>query len=295
MRTLWAASSRILFSGANAFGSASVSFAGSTVLPMEAFMAQLRDIPRPEKLSLAHNIHTNLVTRQNAGPPEPALDGYIPELAAVIGQLDAHVGGASTASTAWQVQLGQVEMADIRVDTWYRHIESFLFVEANRRSGPEVIAAAALYAAACPDGLAHVNARVPEENAFCRSMLAALRDPVNAATLAAIELPPAWLDRLEDALDASDAAHAQLVAARHGRSTHLDLGRDAEEAWVDVMGRLSRYVDSRASKRDVARRAEGEALLAPLLDAMKKMRAAAATRRTRRQNQQPDDPAPPSA
>lgn len=258
-------------------------------------MAHLHDIPRPEKLSLARKIHTNLVTRQTAGPPEPALDGYIPEIAAVIGGLDTHVDGASTASTAWQVQLGFVDIADINVDTWYRHIEGFLFVEAHRRDGPHVIAAGSVYAAACPDGLLHVDARVPEENAYCRSMLAALRDPVNAGTLAAIELPMVWLDRLEAALDASDAAYADLVAARHGRSTHVDLGRDVEEDWADLMSRLQRYVGSRASKRDAARRAEGEALLAPLLDALKKMRADAATRRTRRLNQQAEaEQAPPS-
>jgi len=253
-------------------------------------MAYLENIPRPEKLEVARKIHANLVARQAAGPAEPALDAYIPDIAGVIGRLETHVHGSVNASTARQVQLARLDVADIEVDTWYRHIEGFLHVEAHRRAGPNVIAARAVYAAACPDGLAHVDDRVPEENAYCRNLLSVLRDPANAATLAALELPLVWLDRLQAALDASDAALRDLAAARQDKSTHTDLGRDVEEDWVDLMDRLRRYVDTRASRHDAVKRAESEALLGPLLVVIKKLRADAAARRTRRTKQE----APPS-
>lgn len=260
-------------------------------------MAYLNNIPRPEKLDLARKIHANLAAREAAGPPEPGLDGYIPVIAGVISRLAVHVGGASTASTARQVQLAALDLADIEVDRWYRHIEGFLHAETQRRAGSSVIAARALYAAACPDGLAHIKDREQEENAYCRTMLGALRDPANAATLAVIEFPLSWLDRLEAALDASDAALGDLAAARQEKSTHVDLGRDVEDDWVDVMGRLRRYVETRASRHDAPRRAEGEALLGPLLDALKKLRADAAARKTRRAREEAGgvEAAPPSA
>jgi len=56
---------------------------------------------------------------------------------------------------------------------------------------------------------------------------------------------------------------------------------------VDLMDRLRGYVDTpRASRHDAARRAEGEALLGPLLAVIKKLRADAAARRTRRAKQE---------
>jgi peptidoglycan hydrolase CwlO-like protein len=60
------------------------------------------------------------------------------------------------------------------------------------------------------------------------------------------------------------------------------LGRDAEEEWVDVMRRLRKYVEARASADDLEKQEEGKVLLAPLLDALKKMHADAAARTTRR-------------
>jgi hypothetical protein len=62
------------------------------------------------------------------------------------------------------------------VDSWYRHIEGFLSVEARRRSGPHVEAASAMYKAACPDGLAYV-----EGKALLQPLLDALQKEKTAA------------------------------------------------------------------------------------------------------------------
>jgi hypothetical protein len=253
-------------------------------------VTHLTKIPRPEKRTIARKIHDLLVARQAAGPAEPALDAFVPELSEVGIRLDTHVGGTVAASTAWQVQLGRLEDADVNVDTWLRHIESFLFVEANRRSGPNVTASKAVYAAACPDGLAHVDDRVVEQNAHCRTMLSVLRDPENAPALAAIDLPGVWLDRFEAALDESDAASDDVIAARTDRSTHVGLGRDAEVEWVDLMTRIQRHVGSRARRDEVAKKMEGKALLQPLLAAVQKLRADAAARATRREKTTPETP-----
>ncbi|MDC3958055.1 hypothetical protein [Polyangium jinanense] len=62
----------------------------------------------------------------------------------------------------------------------------------------------------------------------------------------------------------------------------MNLGKNAEAHWLDVVGRLRKYVESRASAGDVKRSLEGRALLAPLLDAMAHAKAVAAARATRR-------------
>ena len=48
------------------------------------------------------------------------------------------------------------------------------------------------------------------------------------------------------------------------------------------MVRLRRYIASRAKRTDIARIAEGQEILKPLLDAIKQLRATAAARATRR-------------
>ena len=245
-------------------------------------MSHIAQISRPEKLKIARQIRDNLAARQNQGPAEPGLDAFVSELSEVSVRLDVHVAGRVTTSTAWQMQLARVDSADVGVDTWLRHVEGFVFVEANRKEGPHAGDCKALYAAACPDGLAHVDDRVEEENAVCRTMLSVLRDPANAPLLEAIEFPMVWLDWFDAAISESEAAVDALIGARTGRSTHVVLGRDAEAEWVDVMLRLRDYVNSRAGRRDVAKQAEGRTLLQPLLAAAQRLRVEAATRATRK-------------
>jgi hypothetical protein len=168
------------------------------------------------------------------------------------------------------------------VDSWYRHIEGFLSVEARRRSGAHVEAANATYKAACPDGLAYVDAYIIDENVYCRAMLTVLRAPEHQKTLEAIEFPISWLDKLEAMLTESETAMAEMLKARDERKGHVGLGRDAEADWVELMIRLRRYVSMRANRRDTAKQNEGKALLQPLLDALQKEKTDAASRATRK-------------
>jgi hypothetical protein len=55
-------------------------------------------------------------------------------------------------------------------------------------------------------------------------------------------------------------------------------------ASTDTMTRLRRYVGSRAKRTESAKIEEGKALLAPLLDALKKLNAEAAARATIKKN-----------
>jgi len=244
--------------------------------------ANLTDVPRAEKLSITTLTHTALIERQNAGPPEPALDAFIPELAAVAAALSTHVTGKDLANAAREKHLGRIAIADDAVDTRFRHIEAFVSIEANRRTGPNVIAAQSLYKAAFPDGLARIDDRVPDQNIHVRATLNALQSPEHAATLQAIELPSAWINALDVALKESNDAVADLARARGDKSSHVELGKSAEADWVDLMVRLRRYIASRAKRTDIARIAEGQEILKPLLDAVQKLRVTAAARATRR-------------
>jgi hypothetical protein len=242
----------------------------------------LKTIPRPKKRAIAQETHALLIQRQQTGPAEPGLDAFIPELGVVAVALDTHVTGRVLADATREAQLARAEEADVEVDTWFRHIESFLFIEANRRSGPNVALARGLYNAACPDGLAHIDDRIVDENLRCAETLVILKAPESAAALAAIKLPAAYIDAFEAALKESDAAIGEVIAARGDKSAHIDLGREAEASWVDLMVRLRRYIDSRAKRTDAARIAEGKALLKPLLDAVQMQKTIAAARATRR-------------
>jgi hypothetical protein len=242
----------------------------------------MNTITRADKGSISIKVHENLVDRAKVGPAEPGLDAFIPELAAVAGDLDTHVSGKVLADAAHQHRLARAEAADIDVDTWLRHIESFLHIEAHRRDGPYVGLAQGLYAAACPDGLAHVDDRIVDENAHCRNTLSVLKAPEHADAVAKIDLPLTWITKFEAALDESDAAINDVIQARDDKSTHVDKGRDAELAWLDLMVRLRRYIGSRAKRTDKARVSEGKELLKPLLDVLAKLHADAAARATRR-------------
>ncbi|MDC0743912.1 hypothetical protein [Polyangium mundeleinium] len=253
-------------------------------------------LSRAEKAAICRKLHDNLVVRAQMGPPEPALDAFIPQLDATATRLEAHVAGKYAASAARAAYAERVEEADVEVDTVACHIESFFDNEGHRRQGPHVAAVRAIHAAAFPTGRAFLDARVPEENAEIRRILAVLRAPEHAATLAGISFPMEWITRLEYAVGESDLAYAERASARGTAGHHVNLGKDAEAHWLDVVGRLRKHVESRAPAGDVERSLEGRALLAPLTDAMAHAKAVAAARATRRTKKAEEPPAePPSS
>lgn len=256
-------------------------------------MTAMNQIPRPEKRDIAQTLHDNLAKRATDGPPEPALDAYILELDAVIQALTAPIAGNILADAQRTSRLAELEKVDSDVDTGYRHIESYIDVESRRRAGPNVAHALALHKAAFPDGLAHIDDPIPDENRLCRESLTILRSPDFAPTVTAIALPLAWLDVWEVSLTRSGTLYGEIEKARTARRTHVSAGQDAETEFVEICVRLRRYVGSRANSSDKARVAEGKTLLAPLLDAMARLRATAAARATIRENEK--KPAAPTA
>lgn len=242
----------------------------------------MNDFPRVEKNDIIARVLGLLIERQQKGPEEPGCDAFIPQLTAVADALGAHVTGRVLAEGARETQLARAEAADVEVDTCFRHVEAFLYIEANRRSGPNLGVAKGLYNAACPDGLAHVDDHLRDQNIRYADTLAVLKAPENAEAIATLKMPPAYIADFEAALDECNAALDDLTDARGEKSTHIALGRDAEADWYDVMTRLRRYIDSRAPKSDAVKVAEGKALLKPLLDAIARHKAEAASRATRR-------------
>jgi hypothetical protein len=243
----------------------------------------MRAIVRPEKHDVAVAVLGNLQARATKGPAEPGLDVYIVELSDIVGALGTHVEGKTLAEAARTARLARLEIADDVVDTWYRHIESYVDVEANRKTGAFVVGAGALHHAAFPDGLAHIDDPIRDENRICRDSLTVLRSPEHGATVQGIKLPTGWLAEWEAALDESDAANKALDAARTEKHSSVSAGRDAEGEWVELFVRLRRYVASRAKRGDTARIQEGKELLAPLLDVLGRLKAQAAARETRRE------------
>jgi hypothetical protein len=238
--------------------------------------------PREEKYDIIARVLGLVTEKQQTDPDEPGLYAFIPQLTTVAEALGGHVTGQVLAEGARETQLARAQEADVEVDTCFRHIEGFLSIEADRRSGPNVAVARGLYNAACPDGLAHVNDHLRDQNIRYADTLAVLKAPENADAIVALKMPPAYIEDFEAALKESNAALDALTEARGEKSTHIELGRDAEVAWYDVMMRLRRYIDSRAPKSDAAKVAEGKALIKPLLDAMARQKAEAAARATRR-------------
>jgi hypothetical protein len=245
-------------------------------------MSTIAELSRPLKLSVLNELKLRLIARLAKGPPEPALDGFIDQLQAVEADLNAGVEGKATAIAARKAQLARSEAADSDVDTLYRHHFNFIDAEANRRVGPYILQAAALRDAAFPDGLAAVDAYIPDENRACRIAISVLRSPEYAGTVAGIGLPADWTTKWEAALDESDAAFTEVRKAREATSANVDAGLDAETEFVDVAVRLRGYISSRAPRSDKAKTAEGVELLAPLTEALAKARAEAAARATRR-------------
>ncbi|APR82264.1 Hypothetical protein A7982_07613 [Minicystis rosea] len=242
----------------------------------------LTHILRPTMASIAREIRDLLLARKQAGPAEPALDDYIPQLDAVAGELDTHVESNAKASAARATRVATLDVADDEVDRWYRHVHGYLEAESFRRTGTSGALALALLEKAFPDGLEHVDGRIEDENVYLRKSLAVLKDAEQAAHLAAIDFPVSFVERLDKALAASNAALADVVQARDDKSSAVSAGRDAEDEWIDLVVRLRKYVGSRGSRKsDPARYDEGLALLAPLLKELKRLRADATTRATK--------------
>jgi hypothetical protein len=242
----------------------------------------LTHIQRTAMTAIAIETRDLLLARQNAGPPEPALDGYTPLFDAAAAGLSTYVDGSARADAARATRLVLLGVADDEVDRWYRHNESYLAVEALRRTGTAGALARALHDKAFSDGLAHVDDRVEDENTYLRNALTILRAPEHANTLAAIEFPLPYLDQLEKAVTASDAALESVIAARDDKSDQVSAGQSAEDVWIDLMVRFRRYIGSRATRKgDKARYEEGLALLAPLTRELKRLQAEAAARATR--------------
>ncbi|MFT3765625.1 MAG: hypothetical protein QM820_08935 [Minicystis sp.] len=247
----------------------------------------LQQIERSEKRDIARALYATLSARFRKGQPEQELDNFLPQLVDVAARLDAPPG--PRAETERQQRIAAVVSADDEVDTYLRHIEGYLAVEAMRRMGPNAALARALHDLAFPEGLAHIDDRIVEENFHCRTSLAVLRAPEHASTLGALAFPMEWLDRWEEALDASDAAISEIlrtVAAQGDNPSEAPapapVERDPEADWVDLMARMRRYVSRRAERDDVARIEEGRELLRPLFDALQKLRLADAARPARR-------------
>lgn len=257
----------------------------------------LKQIPRPEKRDIVAKVIALLEARATAGPSEPALDGYIPELQAVLTALSTHVEGQTNTQAQRAARLARVEKTDGQVDRWYRHIESFLDIESRVVMSLHASAVEQLHYAAFPEGLGHVDDPIADENRFCRAAVEILQSLEHAATLQSIGFPMAWLNQWSNAIDESDAAIADLSQTKQDKHSHIEAGQDAEDAWVETFTRLRKYVASRAKKTDVERIREGETLLAPLMLVLKQMAATAAARATKRKQKttpeaSPTDPTP---
>jgi hypothetical protein len=250
------------------------------------------NLPRPQQADIASRIHGNLVTRKQDGLPEPGIDAFIPETGDLAVRLGGHVDGKIGAIAARITSRAHLETVDGEVDTYIRHVDSFLVNEGRRRNGPHAPEARALHKAVFPHGIGFIDDPVPEENLKARKALSVLRSTEHKDTLAALEFPMMWLDRLEKALDASDAALEDVKEATLDQHTHVSLGQAAEADFVDVMNRLRKYIGSRAGRKDVAKRDEGRKLLAPLLEALAQAKAEAAARKTRKQKAETATPAP---
>ncbi|HRI71358.1 MAG TPA: hypothetical protein PK156_44300 [Polyangium sp.] len=245
----------------------------------------LKQVPRAEKRDIIVKVLALLEARAAAGPAEPALDAYIPEMQLVSVALTTHVDGQTTTQAQRAARLTRVEKADAQVDRLYRHVESYLNIESRVPFSDHALAVEQIYHTAFPDGLGHVDDPIADENRYCRTALGILQSPEHATTLGGIGFPMPWLTHWEAALDESDAAYAGLEKATLDKHAHIGAGQEAEDAWVEVFVRLRKYIGSRAKKTDTARMREGEALLAPLTTVLKQMAATAAARATKRKQE----------
>jgi len=245
-------------------------------------MASLSHLSRPEKRRIASEIHDNLVTRKANGDPDPLLDPFIPKLAGSRDNLGEQVDEKMTALAQRAAALTTADIDDDEVDRWYRHLYRYTEVESLRRHAPEHASIEALLLAGYPEGLAHVDDRIPEQNDQVRRTLAAYRDLQHAHTIAAIKLPVAWIDALETAVAKSDASFAAYQATFSDASSAVALGRDAEADWASVMRGFDHAIGLRSMGASTSTIEESKRLIAPLANAIRLLRTESRTRATKR-------------
>jgi hypothetical protein len=254
-------------------------------------VSNLNRIPRSDKLVIAKSIQKRLTDRRARGADEPVLDAFLGEIEAIAGELEAQVTGKLVADAVRTALIEKLDAADDHVDTTMRHLFGYLDIEARRRTGPHAGAARALRDAAFPSGLDPVDHHIIDENIYCRAAVEVLRSAEHQATIAAIALPPEWIDEFESAVAASDAAVGELIKARGDRSASVAVVvPDADTAWVDLMVRLRRYVAGRAEKNNTEKQIEGRQLLEPLLSALQKIAIDDTARVSRRSKAPPPPP-----
>lgn len=245
-------------------------------------MASLSKLPRDDKRRIAAEIHDNLVARSTSGPADTLLDPFIAKTAAVRDALGVHLEDKSAALAERNALLAENDVDDDDVDRWYRHAYRYLEVELLRRHGPDDAAVEALMKAAYPDGLAHVDDRIPDQNGEVRKTIATFRNPEMAGILAAITLPLAWIDALEQAVKKSDASFAAYQTAMGQASSAVAMGRDAEDDWVEWARALSHAIALRSFGGNGEVVEEGKGILAPLTNAVRLLRTQEKTRATKK-------------
>ncbi|MBK9265045.1 MAG: hypothetical protein IPM54_35355 [Polyangiaceae bacterium] len=250
-------------------------------------MSSLSHVSRDEKRRIAGEIHDNLVARSTNGPPDPILDPLIPTSATVRDALATQVDDKSAALAERSALLAECDVHDDEVDRWYRHGYRYIEVESLRRHAPEHAAIDALLMATYPNGLAHVDDRIPDQNEEVRKTMTALRNPEYAGILGAIGFPLQWVDLLETAVQKSDASFAKYRAAVGQASSAVAMGRDAEDDWVQWARRLSHAIALRSTGADVDVVEEGKRLIAPLTNAVRQLRTQAKTRATKKKQTTP--------
>lgn len=250
-------------------------------------MASFAQVPRDEKRRIAGEVYDNLVARATTGSADSILDPFIAKSASVRDALATHVEDKSAAIAERHALLAENDADDDEVDRWYRHGYRYLEVEALREHAAEHVSIVALLKAAYPDGLAHVDDRVPDQNEEVRKTIAALRHPENAAALAAIQFPIGWIDAMELAVKKSDGSFAAYQAAIGQGSSAVAMGQNAEDAWVNWARGLSHAIALRSAGANIDVVEEGKRVLAPLSNAVRQLRSQAKTRATKKSQTTP--------
>lgn len=248
-------------------------------------MTSFAQVPREGKRRIAGELHDNLAGRASAGPADSLLDPFITQLAGVRDSLSQHVDGKSNAEVQRSAALVQCDVNDDEVDRWYRHLHRYTEVESLRRHVAHHALIVSLLDTAYPKGLSHVDDRIPDQNEEVRKTLAAYRDPQFADALSAMELPVAWLDKLDTATQKSEASFSSYEATFADKSSAVALGRDAEADWVSLVRKLSHTIALRSEGASIDVVEEGKRLLAPLTNAVRQLRTAAQARATKRKQE----------
>ena len=245
-------------------------------------MTSFAQIPREGKRRIAGELHDNLAGRAGAGLPDSWLDPFIAQFANARDSLSQHVDGKSNAEAQRSAALVQCDVDDDEVDRWYRHLHRYTEVESLRRHVAHHALIVSLLDTAYPHGLSHVDDRIPDQNDEVRKTLTAFRDLQFADALSAMELPVAWIDRLDAAVQRSEASFSSYEATFANKSSAVALGRDAEADWVSLVRKLTHTIALRSEGASVEVVEEGKRLLAPLTNAVRQLRTEARARATKR-------------